>query len=216
ENPLPLAGAPRRSWYHARRAVSLLRGSRPEIGITIFHGPTARMRGFPSLFPYTLAARYARCAEHTSREGGRMGKLSMTRRSFAQMAAVVGATAAMGAGTTTSTALAEGAAAQTSGTGGEAKKIRSCCRGCGEGECGVWVYVQDGKVIRTEGDEDCFLTMGNHCSKGQASIQAAYHPDHIKYPMKRTNPKVGEDPGWVRISWDEAYQTIADNIMQIR
>ena len=59
--------------------------------------------------------------------------------------------------------------------------MRSCCRGCGKVECGVWVYVQDGKVIRTEGDEECFLTMGNHCSKGQASIQAAYHPDRIKY-----------------------------------
>ncbi|MFR4803686.1 MAG: hypothetical protein ACLT98_10445 [Eggerthellaceae bacterium] len=35
----------------------------------------------------------------------------------------------------------------------------------------MWVYVQDGKVIRTEGDETCFNTMGNHCSKGQASIR---------------------------------------------
>ena len=94
-------------------------------------------------------------------------------------------------------------------------RIRSCCRGCGKVECGVWVYVQDGKVIRTEGDADCFLTMGNHCSKGQASIQAAYHPDRIKYPMKRTNPKGDDDPGWVRISWDEAYPTIADNILEI-
>ena len=70
-------------------------------------------------------------------------------------------------------------------------------------------------MIRTEGDDDCFLTMGNHCSKGQASIQAAYHPDRIKYPMKRTNPKGDDDPGWTRISWDEAYQTIADNILEI-
>ena len=125
---------------------------------------------------------------------------------FAAVAAVAGA-----ASPTAALAENENAAATESAV----TRIRSCCRGCGKVECGVWVYVQDGKVIRTEGDEDCFLTMGNHCSKGQASIQAAYHPDRIEYPMKRTNPKGDDDPGWVRISWDEAYQTIADNILEI-
>ena len=143
-----------------------------------------------------------------------MGKLTMTRRSFAQLTAVAGAAAAVGAGVGPVAALADSGSKAVGNQG--IKKVRSCCRGCGKVECGVWVYVQDGKVIRTEGDETCFNTMGNHCSKGQASIQAAYHPDRIKFPMKRTNPKGSEDPGWVRISWDEAYQTIADNIMQIR
>ena len=92
------------------------------------------------------------------------------------------------------------------------KKIRSCCRGCGKMECGVWVYVQDGKVIRSEGDEAAFQSMGNHCSKGQASLQAAYHPDRLKYPMKRTNPKDSDDPGWQRITWDEAMSTIAEKL----
>ena len=142
-----------------------------------------------------------------------MGKLTMTRRSFAQLTAVAGAAAAVGAGVGPVAALADSGSKAVGNQG--IKKVRSCCRGCGKVECGVWVYVQDGKVIRTEGDETCFNTMGNHCSKGQASIQAAYHPDRIKFPMKRTNPKGSEDPGWVRISWDEAYQTIADNIMQI-
>ena len=145
-----------------------------------------------------------------------MGKLMMTRRAFAKAAAVSGAAIALGTGTTSALAETTEAAKTQSADSQGVKKVRSCCRGCGKVECGVWVYVQDGKVIRTEGDEECFLTMGNHCSKGQASIQAAYHPDRIKYPMKRTNPKGSEDPGWVRISWDEAYQTIADNIMQIR
>ena len=143
-----------------------------------------------------------------------MGKLTITRRSFAQLTAVAGAAAAVGAGVGPVAALADSGSKAVGNQG--IKKVRSCCRGCGKVECGVWVYVQDGKVIRTEGDETCFNTMGNHCSKGQASIQAAYHPDRIKFPMKRTNPKGSEDPGWVRISWDEAYQTIADNIMQIR
>jgi anaerobic selenocysteine-containing dehydrogenase len=137
----------------------------------------------------------------------------MSRRTFAKAAAVTGVAAALATGVAPLRALAEGEATTQDG---EVQKIRSCCRGCGKTECGVWVYVQNGKVIRTEGDEAAFNSMGQHCSKGQASIQASYHPDRIKYPMKRTNPKGDSDPGWVRISWDEAYQTIADNLLDLR
>lgn len=142
-----------------------------------------------------------------------MEKLTMTRRTFTKAAAVVGAAAALSASVSVS-ALAQDSQAATEGSA--VKKIRSCCRGCGKVECGVWVYVKDGKVIRTEGDESCWNTLGNHCSKGQASIQACYHPDRIHYPMKRTTPKGSADCGWQRITWEEAYQSIADNIQSIK
>ena len=117
-----------------------------------------------------------------------MAQLTMSRRNFIKTMAITGAAAAVSSSAVAPMrALAEDANA----TAGELKHVRTCCRACGKVECGVWVYVQDGKVIRTEGDEDCFLTMGNHCSKGQASIQAAYHPDRIKYPMKRKNWQPG-------------------------
>jgi anaerobic selenocysteine-containing dehydrogenase len=138
----------------------------------------------------------------------------MTRRSFTKLAAATAAASALAATAASEVGFAEDVAASDPNEG--IQKIRSCCRGCGKSECGVWVFVKDGKVIRTEGDDDCYNTMGNHCSKGQASIQVAYHPDRIKYPMRRTNPKGDPNPGWVRISWDEAYQSIADNIIQLR
>ena len=137
-----------------------------------------------------------------------MGRLSMTRRTFAKVAAVTAA--ALGATATAGQALAEQSDA-ASASAGEVKRIRSCCRGCGKMECGVWVTVQDGKVVKTEGDESAFQSAGNHCAKGQASLQAAYHPDRLRYPLKRTRPK-GEDPAWERITWDEAYQLTADGI----
>lgn len=141
-----------------------------------------------------------------------MGKLTMTRRTFAKMAAATAA--AVGVTAPASSALAE---TKTGTTGaGEVKRIRSTCRGCGKMECGVWVYVQDGKVIRSEGDEAAFQSMGNHCSKGQASLQAAYHPDRLKYPMKRTNPKDSNDPGWQRITWDEAMETIGEKFSELQ
>ncbi len=50
------------------------------------------------------------------------------------------------------------------------------------------------------------------------SLQQVYDPDRIKVPMKRTNPRKGkeEDPGFVPITWDEALDTIADRIMELR
>ena len=34
--------------------------------------------------------------------------------------------------------------------------------------------------------------------------------------MKRTAPKGAADPGWVRITWDEAIKTIATKLTAIR
>ena len=86
---------------------------------------------------------------------------------------------------------------------GTTRRIRTVCRGCGKMECGVWVTVENGRAVKIEGDESAPHTMGSCCNKSVSSLQACYHPDHPRYPMKRTNPK-GEDPGQVRISWDEA------------
>ena len=140
-----------------------------------------------------------------------MGRLNLSRRTFAKLAAATGAALACSAAAPNA-ALAEDAGAAA--RGGEVKRVRTCCRGCGKMECGVWVTVQDGRAVKVEGDQSSFQSSGNCCGKSQSSIQAAYHPDRIYHPMKRTNPK-GEDPGWVRISWDEAMQTIGEKFNEI-
>ena len=134
-----------------------------------------------------------------------MGKLNLTRRAFTKLAAVTGAAVACTAAAPNA-ALAEDAGAAARGD--DVKRVRTCCRGCGKMECGVWVTVQNGRVVKVEGDQSSFQSSGNCCGKSQSSIQAAYHPDRLHYPMKRTNPKkgVGIDPGGgEEISWDEAY-----------
>lgn len=142
-----------------------------------------------------------------------MGKLDMSRRGFVKLSAMTGAAMALSTSVASGETLVDGDPA-SQGDAGEIKRIRSCCRGCGKMECGVWVTVQNGRVIKTEGDQSSSQSSGNHCGKGQASLQAAYHPARIYHPVKRTNPK-GEDPGWVRISWDEALETIGENFQQI-
>jgi len=82
-------------------------------------------------------------------------------------------------------------------------KVRTACRNC-HGGCGVIAHVKDGKVVKVEGDPDSPLSHGTLCSKGLAVTQLAYHPDRIRYPMKKGSN------GWQRITWDDALDTVAD------
>ncbi|NHM13575.1 molybdopterin-containing oxidoreductase family protein [Xiamenia xianingshaonis] len=137
----------------------------------------------------------------------------VTRRSFLKIAAAAAATTATVA-SGASLAFAEDKSADA-GEARDVKRVRTCCRGCGKMECGVWVTVENGRATKVEGDTSCFTSGGNCCAKSQSSLQAAYHPDRVLYPMKRTNPKDAPDPGWVRITWDEAYSTMAENYQEL-
>ncbi|MBR2789526.1 MAG: molybdopterin-dependent oxidoreductase, partial [Eggerthellaceae bacterium] len=138
-----------------------------------------------------------------------MKRPNVSRRSFMKMAAATVAATGIVAGGSGALAVAAPMDDETNVT-----RVRSCCRACGKMECGVWAIVKNGRAIRVEGDESAFQSMGNCCTKSQASIQATYHPDRLYYPMKRTNPKGDDDPGWVRISWDEALKTLVDKIKE--
>ena len=140
-------------------------------------------------------------------------KLNTTRRSFLKLSAAVAGSAAL----VGSSAMQPGAAmAEGANPGaGDIKRVRTACRGCGKMECGVWVTVQNGRAIKIEGDESAYQSNGNCCTKSQASIQAAYHPDRLLYPLKRTKPK-GEEPGWQRISWDEAIKTCHEKLTEVQ
>jgi len=52
--------------------------------------------------------------------------------------------------------------------------------------------------------------------KGRAAPEIVHHPQRLQYPMRRTNPKGASDPGWKRISWDEALDETASRLKQIR
>ncbi|MDR2035428.1 MAG: molybdopterin-dependent oxidoreductase, partial [Coriobacteriales bacterium] len=51
---------------------------------------------------------------------------------------------------------------------------------------------------------------GTLCPKGLATIQHQYSPRRLRYPIKRVGERgAGE---WKRISWDEAYEILADKV----
>jgi anaerobic selenocysteine-containing dehydrogenase len=64
------------------------------------------------------------------------------------------------------------------------------------------------------GDRDCPTSNGYICAKGKASVELLYHPDRLKYPLKRLGAR-GENK-WQRISWDEALDTVANKLSKIR
>ena len=95
---------------------------------------------------------------------------------------------------------------------GETRTIKTACRGC-HGGCGALVTVEDGIVRKIRPDKDSPISKGRMCPKGLAGIDLLYHPDRLKYPMKRAG-KRGEGK-WERISWDQAYDIIVENIRKI-
>ena len=59
---------------------------------------------------------------------------------------------------------------------------------------------------------------GKVCVKAFGLLQKTYTPNRVLYPMKRTNPNKGRehDPGFVRISWDEALDLVANKLKAAR
>jgi phenylacetyl-CoA:acceptor oxidoreductase len=83
------------------------------------------------------------------------------------------------------------------------------------------VKVEDGVATEVE-PNFCAAAVhpggGKVCVKAFGLIQKTYNPNRVLTPMKRSNPKKGrdEDPGFVPISWDEAFDLVADKLNAIR
>lgn len=81
---------------------------------------------------------------------------------------------------------------------------------CGPG-CGIIAHVKDGVLVKTEPSD--FPGNRHICARGLAYPRWVYHPERLKYPLKRTGER-GEGK-WDRISWDEALDTIAGKLDEI-
>ncbi len=140
----------------------------------------------------------------------------ITRRSFMKKAsAATGGAIALGTSFTPALrTLAE--ASETAGSGAGEWKA-STCQGC-TSWCSSQVYLVGGRAVNVRGNPNSKVNGRAGCPRKHLALQQVYDPDRIKVPMKRTNPKKGrnEDPKFVPISWDEALNTIADKIMELR
>ncbi|MCX6012181.1 MAG: molybdopterin-dependent oxidoreductase, partial [Chloroflexi bacterium] len=90
--------------------------------------------------------------------------------------------------------------------------IRTVCNLCTG--CSILVHLKDGKVIKTEGDPQSHINKGLICDRGLASAEYLYHPDRLKYPLKRVG-KRGEGK-WQQVSWDEALEQISQSLNTLK
>ncbi len=138
--------------------------------------------------------------------------MKLSRRGFMKLTS-----AACGAAAVYGPKLNALAAVEGGGEGSTGRWLPTTCQGCTTW-CPAEVFVQDGRAVRVKGNRHSKQNEGTLCPKSHIGLQELYDPDRIKTPMKRTNPKKGKgiDPKFVPISWDEALDTIADRMMQLR
>lgn len=88
------------------------------------------------------------------------------------------------------------------------KTICSICNP--DSHCGIDAYVKDKKLIKVEGTASNPHSAGILCAKGAAQRQYVYNKERLLYPMKRVGKRGSGE--FERISWEEAYETIADKL----
>ena len=93
------------------------------------------------------------------------------------------------------------------------ERIPGYCTLC-VSRCGSVAVVEDGRLVALEPDRS-HPTGKALCAKGRAAPELVYHKDRLRYPLKRTRPKGDPDPGWQRISWEEAMALTASRLRQI-
>jgi len=104
---------------------------------------------------------------------------------------------------------------------GKVTKAATYCYQCVAGPDLLTVTVKDGVATEVEPNfaaADVHPGGGKVCVKAYGLVQKLYNPHRVRSPMKRSNPKKGrgEDPAFVPISWDEAFDIIARKLLEIR
>ena len=101
------------------------------------------------------------------------------------------------------------------------RKVPQYCYQCVAGPDLLTVKVEDGIATEIEPNFSACTVhpgAGKCCVKAYGIIQKTYSPNRLLQPMKRTNPKKGrkEDPGFVPVSWDEAFDIIGARMLETR
>jgi anaerobic selenocysteine-containing dehydrogenase len=96
----------------------------------------------------------------------------------------------------------------------ETRQVRTVCPAhCGVDACGIIAHVKGDRVVRLEPADFPDPKARRICLRGLSSLDITYHPDRLKYPLKRVGER-GEGK-FERISWEEALETIADRFRKI-
>ncbi len=92
---------------------------------------------------------------------------------------------------------------------GQATWYASTCRQCSAG-CGIIVRVINGRAKKIEGNPLYPLNRGKLCARGQAGLQALYHPDRLRNAVRQTGGRGSRQ--FEPLYWDEALDLLAEKI----
>ncbi|MDR0515381.1 MAG: molybdopterin-dependent oxidoreductase [Coriobacteriaceae bacterium] len=151
----------------------------------------------------------------------------LTRRAFISASAGAAALTAIGLGGCAPAAPQQNALAKAKVDVEEGATwvTAACWHNCG-GRCLNKVLVKDGLVLRQKTDdthEDSpDFPQQRACQRGRSQRMQVFGADRLKYPMKRKgwspdkpNGQLRGEDEWERISWDEAFKLVADEIKKI-
>lgn len=94
------------------------------------------------------------------------------------------------------------------------RQVSTFCALC-VSRCGAKATIEaDGRFVALRPDPS-HPTGRALCVKGKAAPEIVDHPDRLLHPLMRTNPKGADDPGWQRIGWDEALDTVAARLRSL-
>lgn len=84
-----------------------------------------------------------------------------------------------------------------------------CNRDCPD-VCSIVATVEDGQVIRLQGDKSHPITQGFLCRRTSQYLELQYSPQRLTSPLLRKNGEL------VPVTWDEALDFIAERLLAIR
>ncbi len=99
---------------------------------------------------------------------------------------------------------------EASETGNYDKAVHGACYMC-DSYCPTRVFIKNGKAIEVEMLDDKIRDL---CPRWRAQLDFVYHKDRLQYPLKRVGER-GEGE-FEKISWDEALDTIADKLLELK
>ncbi len=79
--------------------------------------------------------------------------------------------------------------------------------------CGLITEVENGQALNIYGNPNHPVTDGWLCAKVRPYLEHVYHPDRLKYPLRRVGSKGSGQ--WQRITWNEALSEITQNWQHI-
>ena len=136
---------------------------------------------------------------------------TISRRDFLKLGGA--AVSALAASQFIPPAVAEAARANGMLDASNSGYIPSMCEMC-VWRCGLLAKVEDGRVVKLEGNPEHPHSLGNLCPRGQSGLMNTYDPDRVLTPLIRVG-KRGEGL-FRKASWEEALDLVANNMLDIK